>query len=48
MQRDSIYLSLHLSILKTLLAPFDEEVFCLQQFYRAVWGVLRLPEIYVM
>jgi len=24
----SIYLRLHLSILKTLLAPFDEEVFC--------------------
>lgn len=33
---DSVYLRLPLSILKTLLAPFEGEVFCLQQFYHAV------------
>lgn len=33
---DSVYLRLPLSILKTLLAAFDAEVFGLQQFYHTV------------
>ena len=41
---ESVYLRLALSILKTLLALFDEEVFCLQQFYHPVEDMLRLSE----
>lgn len=36
---DSVYLRQPLSVLKTLLAPLDGEVFCLQQFHRAALAV---------